>query len=274
LWPIGAAALPPSDLSRPSTMIRTDRLSHSYGPDQALIDLDLRVDPGEIVGLLGRNGAGKSTTVKILTGLLRPTSGRAEVAGWDVVEKPIEVKKRIGYVPESPALYDTLSGAEFLELVACLHHLAPEESARRRSELLERFGLAHAGDQRIAEYSKGMRQKLAIAAAIQHRPEVLILDEPFDGLDPNAAGVAKQLLRQLADQGRAILFCSHILEVVERVCSRIVILDTGRQVAEGTSTDIRVAANAETLEEAFIGLTGVEDVSGVASGLLAALEGP
>lgn len=253
-------------------MILTEKLSRSYGEKEALVDLDLRVEPGEILGFLGPNGAGKSTTVKILTGLIRPTSGRAWVAGYDVVEQPLEVKRRIGYVPETAALYDALTGAEYLELVACLHHLDPKTAAARRGELLELFGLGEAKDRRMTEYSKGMRQKVVIAAALLHRPEVLFLDEPFDGLDANAAAVVKELLKRLAEQGCAILFCSHILEVVERVCSRIVIINEGRSVAEGTADDIRVSVGAATLEEAFSRLTGVRDVGLVAADLLSALD--
>ena len=253
-------------------MIQTEQLSRSYGDKQALVDLDLRVEPGEILGFLGPNGAGKSTTVKILTGMIRPSSGRALVAGYDVVEQPLEVKRRIGYVPETAALYDALTAAEYLELVACLHHLDAKTAAARREELLELFGLGDAQHQRMSEYSKGMRQKVVIAAALLHRPEVLFLDEPFDGLDANTAAVAKELLKRLADQGRTILFCSHILEVVERVCSRIVVINEGRKIAEGTAADICAAAGAATLEEAFSRLTGVRDVGLVAADMLSALD--
>jgi ABC-2 type transport system ATP-binding protein len=255
-----------------TVMIRTEHLSRNYGDKKALDDLDLRVEPGEILGYLGPNGAGKSTTVKILTGLIRPSSGRAIVAGFDVAEKPLEVKRRIGYVPETAALYDALTAAEYLDMVACLHHLDPKTAASRRSELLELFGLGDVQNQRMTEYSKGMRQKIVMAAALLHRPEVLFLDEPFDGLDANAAAIAKELLKRLASQGRTILFCSHILEVVERVCSRIVIINEGRQIAEGTPDAIRRAAGVDSLEEAFSRLTGLRDVGQVASELLAALD--
>lgn len=253
-------------------MIQTEHLSRSYGDKQALIDLNLTVDPGEILGFLGPNGAGKSTTVKILTGLIRPTSGRALVSGFDVQEEPLEVKRRIGYVPETATVYDALTAAEYLELVACLHHMDPRTASARRDELVELFGLGEAQHQRMTEYSKGMRQKVVMVAALLHRPEVLFLDEPFDGLDANTAAVAKELLKRLAEQGRTILFCSHILEVVERVCSRIVIINEGRQIAEGSAGAIRRSAGAETLEEAFSKLTGVRDVGEVASELLAALD--
>jgi ABC-2 type transport system ATP-binding protein len=253
-------------------MIQTENLSRSFGDKRAVAELNLRVEPGEILGFLGPNGAGKSTTVKMLTGLLRPTSGRAMISGFDVVEEPMEVKRRIGYVPETAAVYEALTAAEYLELVACLHHMEPAMAATRREELMDLFGLGDVQHQRMTEYSKGMRQRVVMVAALQHRPEVLFLDEPFDGLDANAAAVAKELLKRLAGQGRTVLFCSHILEVVERVCSRIVIIDQGRPIAEGTADTIRASAGAATLEAAFSKLTGVRDVGEVASDVLAALE--
>src|SRR5262245_50348128 len=175
-------------------MIETHELSREYGPKVALVDLDLRVEPGEILGFLGPNGAGKSTTVKILTGLMPATSGRATVAGYDIEAAPLEVKKRIGYVPEQPALYDSLTADEYLDVVGCLYHLDPPASRARRNELLELFDLAAVKHQRLKEFSKGMRQKVVIASALMHRPDVLILDEPLDGLDANTALVMKELL--------------------------------------------------------------------------------
>lgn len=253
-------------------MIATESLSKSYEDKQALVNLTMHVDPGEILGFLGPNGAGKSTTVKILTGMIKPTSGKASVAGFDVVEHPVEVKKRIGYVPETAALYDALTATEYLDLVGSLHHLDPATSKARRVELLELFGLGDAQHKRLSEFSKGMRQKVLIASALLHRPEVLFLDEPFDGLDANAAAVMKELLKKLASQGKTILFCSHILEVVERVCTRIVVIAGGRQVANGTSEDILKQTNTTSLEAAFSALTGVRDVGQVAGEFLSALE--
>jgi ABC-2 type transport system ATP-binding protein len=253
-------------------MIQTEHLSKEYGAKLALADLTMSVRPGEILGFLGPNGAGKSTTVKILTGMIRATSGRAIVAGFDIATDPLEVKKRIGYVPETAALYDGLTASEYLELVACLHHLEPKAALARRDELLELFGLGDVRQQRMTEFSKGMRQKVLIASALLHRPDVLFLDEPLDGLDANAAAVVKELLKKLAAQGRTILFCSHILEVVERICTRIVVINGGRQVADGTAADIRAATETATLEEAFSHLTGVRDVGQVASDFLSALD--
>src|SRR5262245_3124242 len=253
-------------------MILTEKLSRRYGEKQALADLDLRVEPGEILGFLGPNGAGKSTTVRILTGMIRPDAGRAIVAGFDIVAAPLEAKQRIGYVPETGALYEALSPDEYLELMSCLYHLDPKSARSRREELLDLFGLLEVKDQRMTEFSKGMKQKVVIAAALMHRPDVLFLDEPLDGLDANAALLVKVLLQKLAAQGKTVLFCSHILEVVERICTRIVIINNGRQIANGTASAIAAETGARTLEEAFGRLTGVRDAGAVTADFLSALE--
>jgi ABC-2 type transport system ATP-binding protein len=253
-------------------MIETDNLSRGYGGKTALHGLNLQVGAGEILGFLGPNGAGKSTTVKILTGMIKPDGGRARVAGFDVVADPLEVKKRIGYVPESAALYESLSAREYLDLIASLYHLPADGKARRIEELLDRFDLSKAIDQRLSEFSKGMKQKVLIASALMHRPDVLFLDEPLTGLDANAALVVKELIRGLAAQGRTIFFCSHVLEVVERVCTRIVIINQGRVIAEGTSAAIAEAAGVSTLEQAFVSLTGTRDAAQVSHDLLEALD--
>ena len=253
-------------------MIRTEQLTHAYGETLALDRLDLDVRPGEVLGLLGPNGAGKSTTVKILTGLIQPSAGRALVAGFDIVQQPIEAKQRLGYVPEQPVLYETLTAAEFLEVISALHHLEPSLARQRSEELLTLLGLGDAQHQRLTTFSKGMKQKVVLAAALLHRPDVLILDEPLDGLDANTAMVVKELLKKMASQGKTIMFSSHILEVVERICSRIFIINNGRQVTMGTSAEIRAQAGASTLEEAFSRLTGVRDVGAVTADFLASLE--
>lgn len=254
-------------------MIVTESLTKRYDDKVAVSQLDLVVEPGEILGFLGPNGAGKSTTVKILTGLLQADGGRATVAGFDVAAEPMEVKKRVGYVPETPAVYPSLTADEYLDLIGCLHHLNAKASASRRQELLELFGLGDVRHQRLKEYSKGMRQKVVIAAALIHRPEVLILDEPLDGLDANTALVMKELLRRLAAQGRTIMFSSHVLEVVERICTRIHIIDKGRSIIEGSAALIRERTGTTSLDEAFARLTGGRDVGEVTSDFLAALDG-
>jgi ABC-2 type transport system ATP-binding protein len=253
-------------------MIETDNLGRQYGNNVALSGLTLQVAPGEILGFLGPNGAGKSTTVKILTGMIKPDHGRARVAGFDVVKEPLEVKRRVGYVPESAALYESLTAREYLELIASLYHEPRTSALQRIEELLDRFELSAARDQRLSEFSKGMKQKVLIASALMHRPEVVFLDEPLTGLDANAALVVKELIRGLAAQGRTIFFCSHVLEVVERVCTRIVIVDRGRAIADGSARDIAASVGASTLEEAFVALTGTRDAAQVTHELLAALD--
>src|SRR4051812_12991117 len=253
-------------------MIDAQDLWRQYGTQVAVHGLTLQVGAGEIVGFLGPNGAGKSTTVKILTGMIKPDRGRAIVAGFDVSRDPLEVKKRVGYVPESAALYESLSAREYLDLIASLHHLPVAATRPRIEELLERFGLAEAIDQRLSEFSKGMKQKVLIVSALIHRPEVVSLDEPLTGLDAGAALVVKELIRGLAAQGRTIFFCSHVLEVVERICTRIVIINNGQMIADGAAADIAAAAGVATLEDAFIALTGTRDTAQVTHDLLDALE--
>ena len=253
-------------------MIETRELTRLFDDTVAVDRLTMRVDRGEILGFLGPNGAGKSTTVKMLTGMIRPTSGSASIAGLDIVTRALDVKRRIGYVPESGAMYESLTAAEHLELIACLYHLDPDTARSRTTEVLEMFGLEEVQHQRMSQFSKGMKQKVLIAAALIPNPDVLFLDEPLSGLDANAALLVKHLLRKLADQGKTIFFCSHILEVVERICTRIIIIDNGRQIADGTAAGIRLATGTESLEAAFSQLTGVKDVGALTGDFLAALE--
>jgi ABC-2 type transport system ATP-binding protein len=252
--------------------ISISNLRKSYGAKTAVAGLSLEVGPGEILGFLGPNGAGKSTTVKVLTGLLTPDAGTATICGFDVVTQPLETKRRLGYIPEAPVIYDTLTAAEYLDLIGSLYHLDAKTRESRASELLELFGLSAERNKRLKEFSKGMRQKVVISSALIHRPDVLILDEPFDGLDATTAMVVKELLRKFAEQGKAVLFCSHILEVVERICSRIVVIDQGRFVAQGTSRQICAMTDTQSLDEAFARLTGVRDPGQLTADFLSAIE--
>jgi ABC-2 type transport system ATP-binding protein len=252
-------------------MIETHELTRVFDDTVAVDRLTMRVGRGEILGFLGPNGAGKSTTVKMLTGMIRPTSGSATIAGLDTVTRSLDVKRRIGYVPESGAMYESLTAAEHLELVGCLYHLDPATARSRTTEVLEMFGLEQVQHQRMSQFSKGMKQKILIASALIPNPEVLFLDEPLNGLDANAALLVKHLLRKLADQGKTIFFCSHILEVVERICSRIIIIDKGRQIVDGTAAEIQRTTETDSLEAAFSQLTGVKDVGELAGDFLAAL---
>lgn len=253
-------------------MIRVRDLHYSYGKTPAVRGLGFDVAAGEVLGLLGPNGAGKSTTVKVLTGMLAPQQGSVSVAGFDVVTEPMEVKRRVGYVPESGALYDALTPNEYFRFIALLYRLEPEAIEPRVDELMRMFELHEMRGARMVTFSKGMKQKVLIVSALLHAPDVLILDEPLNGLDANATLVFKELLRGLAAQGRSILFSSHLLDVVERLCTRLVIVSEGRAIAEGTPQSIAAQAGRTSLEEAFSSLTGARDASTAAAAALSALE--
>jgi ABC-2 type transport system ATP-binding protein len=240
-------------------MIEVEQLTKTYNGTEALSTVSFRVPKGQVCGYLGPNGAGKSTTVKILTGVLRPTSGVARVAGFDVVTESLEVKKRIGYVPETGTLYSTLSANEYLALTGALHDMPDAEIAERSNQMLELFQLKDAADRRLDTLSKGMRQKVVISAALLHDPEIVLFDEPLSGLDANAAWLIKDIVRGLADRGKTILYCSHILDVVERLCERVIILDRGRIVADGMTTELLSSSKRATLETLFRSLTTSED---------------
>lgn len=253
-------------------MIKFQNLSKKFGDKLAVDNINLEVRPGDILGFLGPNGAGKTTTVKMLTGMLIPTGGKAMVAGFDILKEPIEVKKRIGYVPETGALFESLSAWEYLELMTELHHMDRSLAQRKIDEFLTLFGLDSEKDHHLSSFSKGMKQKVLLAAAFLHNPEVLFLDEPLNGLDANTALVIKELLKKMAAQGKTIMFCSHILEVVERICTRIAIIHSGRIVADGSPAEILHETSKPTLEQAFSKLTGSHDIAASTDEILQALE--
>lgn len=250
-------------------------LQKSFGPKTVLDGLDLHVERGQVFGYLGPNGAGKTTTVRILVGMLDGFRGRAEVAGFDVAIDPIEVKRRIGYVAENAQLYETLTVFEHLHLVGRLRGLDDDLVAERGLRMLEAFDLEGRVSFRLGALSKGMRQKVMIAAALLHDPEVLFLDEPLAGLDVHSAVLAKTLIRALADSGRTVFYCSHMMDVVERVCDRMVILNGGRIVADGTFEDLRKGRrDGGTLERVFLELTSDGEAEDRARAILAALGPP
>ncbi len=253
-------------------MIRVVDLHHAYGDTPAVQGLSFEAGVGDVVGLLGPNGAGKSTTVKILTGLLPLQRGRVEVAGFDIAAQPLEVKRRVGYVPESGALYDALTPDEYFRFISLLYRLEPDVVQPRIEEFLRMFELDGVRGDRMVTFSKGMKQKVLIASALLHAPDVVIFDEPLNGLDANAMLVFKELLRGLAAQGRTILFCSHLLDVVERLCPRIVIVDKGLSIAQGTPADIARQTGRGTLEQAFAALTGARNAEDATAGVLATLD--
>ena len=210
--------------------------------------------PGEILGYLGPNGSGKSMTLKMLTGLIEPTTGRVMYSGSEVTGGTIDFRRRFGYVPEEPHLYPFLSARDYLDLVAGLRDLPTRPAMAKREALLERLGLSDAADQAIGTYSKGMKQKTLLIAALLHDPEVLILDEPESGLDVGSILLLRNLIRVLAARGRGILYSSHVVENVERLCTRVIVLSAGRVVMDGSVDSIRSLAPSGSLEEAFAAL--------------------
>ena len=255
-------------------MISVLHLSKKYGETVAVEDLSLEIESGEIFALLGPNGAGKSSTVRVLTGLSKPTTGTIRIAGFDVVEEPNEVKKRIGYVPENAMLYESLTADEYLDLCGTLRHISRAKLAEQREELFTLFDLSPADRRKLlSEFSKGMKQKVLLISALIHNPEVLILDEPLSGLDANAALIFKEVLRRFAHgtSGKTIFFCSHVLDVVERLCDRIAIMNQGRLVAIGTASELLEQSGERTLELAFHKFTGGADIAQSTEEVLRAL---
>jgi ABC-2 type transport system ATP-binding protein len=227
--------------------------------------VNLSVSAGEVFGFLGPNGAGKTTTIKMLVGLLQPTSGTARIAGYDVQAQALQAKASTGYVPDTPNLYSKLSARELLRFVGDLYSMQPTQVERRIEELLRLFNLAEAGDDLIDSYSHGMQQKTSLAAALMHDPKVIILDEPTVGLDPKSARLIKDILRQLADRGSAVFLSTHILEIAERMCDRIGIINKSQLIAVGTMDELRAMGQGETsLEDIFLSLTGGAEAAEIA----------
>ncbi len=257
----------------PPPIVSFEKVSFSYNRAPVLHDLSFTLNQGEIVGLLGPNGAGKTTTIKIIAGILAPAAGAVSVCGFPVPEQAVSVKQRIGYVPEAAALFDSLTGQEFLELSGRLHAVDEDTLQARMRSILETFDLYTDRVARLDTYSKGMRQKILIAAALLHNPELVLLDEPLSGLDVNASIMIKDLLAALAADGKAILYSSHVLDVVEKVCNRVVIIDEGRIIAEGEPEKLKSSTRESTLEGVFRKLTGAESAEPGIAKIVGALRG-
>ena len=244
-----------------SPTISTEHLTRRFGDLVAVEDVNLRVAPGQFFGFLGPNGAGKSTTIKILTGLLAPTSGSIQLLGLDFATNPIEIKRQIGVVPEGMGLFERLTGSEYLNFVGRMYGLDRTTTERRSEELLDFMQLADRPKTMIADYSHGMQKKLALAAAVIHGPRILFLDEPFEGVDALAAGALKALLARMTERGTTIFLTSHVLEIVERLCSHVAIIHKGRLVAQGSLEELRSgiageAGSKTTLEQVFLSIVG------------------
>ena len=240
--------------TRPAVWARG--LVRTFGKTTAVDGVDLSIARGEFYGLLGQNGAGKTTTIKMIVGLLRPDAGSVGIGEYDTWKNPTEVKSRIGVLPEEFNLYERLTGAELLDFTAAMHGLTKQEAARRRTELLKLLDLTSAGSKLISDYSRGMRKKVALGAAIIHRPPVLFLDEPFEGVDAVSARLIQNLLRGAAANGTTIVFSSHEMRLVEKLCTRVGIMVEGRLTVEDTPHGLCERTGMTNIEDAFIAAVG------------------
>ena len=236
-------------------MIRVSHLTKKYGATTAVDDISFEIQQGEIVGYLGPNGAGKSTTLKMLIGLLQPTSGEISVAGYDAATELLELKRHIGYVPEEAQLYEHLTLVEHLQLIGRLYHVEEQRITEKIKGLARLFDMEAQANQRISGFSQGMRQKCLIMSALLHNPDVLFLDEPFTNLDVTTVTLMKMVLQRLAELGKTILYCTHILEVAETLCPRIMIINAGKLIADASVEELREQTNQTALNEIFTQLT-------------------
>jgi ABC-2 type transport system ATP-binding protein len=253
-------------------MLEIRRLTKRYGALSAIQDVSFDVRAGEVLGLLGPNGSGKSTTVKILTGLLEPTGGEVLLDGSSALQTLAAYKAIIGYVPEEPHLYSYLTGPEYLRLVGRLRGVPERSLDDKIDSFLQLLGIYDDRYQTLSSYSKGMRQKILIAAAVLHDPRIVVLDEPFSGLDVSAARVLKGFVRSLAEDGKLVVFSSHVLEVVEQVCSRVVILKDGRVVGHDSVVNLRTTLKLPSLDAVFAMLVAEENVDERARGMIATMK--
>jgi len=250
--------------------VETEHLTKYYGPILGLNDLSFSVGSGEVRGLLGQNGSGKSTLLKSLIGLIHPSSGLVRVLGLDVQKSPMAVRRSVGYVPESPRLYEFLTATEYLDFIADVRGLSFDEKKERINRSIQALDLEGKQGDTISGYSQGMKQKVALVSAILHRPRLLLLDEPLNGLDPKSARVVKEMIHSLAREGVTTIFSTHILEIAEAVCDRLTILQSGRVLAEGTAQELREKAGlpGSGLEDVFLKLTGTKGVEDIVEALI------
>ena len=240
-------------------VLEATHLTRTFGDFVAVDDATFTLQPGEIVGFLGPNGAGKTTTIKMLTGLLGPSSGAARVAGYDIVAQPLEAKARIGYVPDTPNLYGKLKASEYLRFVGQLYKVPPAQVEERMRPMLDMFDLTEVAGNYLDTFSHGMQQKVAITGAFLHDPQIVFMDEPTVGLDPRSARLIKDLMIRNRDRGRTIFFSTHILEIAQTMCDRVIIINKGRIVADARVDDLRAMRGEQSLEDIFLELTGGSD---------------
>ena len=234
-------------------MLQIEHLTKTYGEKKAVDDLSLHILPGEIYGFIGHNGAGKTTTLKSVAGILRFDAGEIRIAGTSIRTDPLACKRKLAYIPDNPDLYDYMTGIQYLNFIANIFGVSAADRQVRIRELAERFELTNDLAQLIAAYSHGMKQKLAIISAWLHAPQLVVMDEPFVGLDPKAAHLLKGMMRELCDRGGAIFFSTHVLEVAEKLCDKVAILRAGKLIRSGTMDEVK---GDDSLEEVFLELEG------------------
>ena len=232
-------------------MLQIEHLTKTYGEKKAVDDLSLHILPGEIYGFIGHNGAGKTTTLKSVAGILRFDAGEIRIAGTSIRTDPLACKRKLAYIPDNPDLYDYMTGIQYLNFIANIFGVSAADRQVRIRELAERFELTNDLAQPIAAYSHGMKQKLAIISAWLHAPQLVVMDEPFVGLDPKAAHLLKGMMRELCDRGGAIFFSTHVLEVAEKLCDKVAILRAGKLIRSGTMDEVK---GDDSLEEVFLEL--------------------
>jgi ABC-2 type transport system ATP-binding protein len=256
-------------LNETKSAVKLENVSKSFGAIEAVKNLNLQIDAGTVFGFLGPNGSGKSTTMKMIMGLLQSDSGNLNVYGINVVRDPWEVKKIVGYVPESPRLYEFLTGLEYLDFIADVYGLDSTTKKTRIDEYLDAFDLENREHEMISGYSHGMKQKIAIIAALLHKPKLLILDEPLGGLDPKSARIVKDLIHKLANDGVTTIMSTHVLEIADAVCDKIAIMYNGNKLTEGKPSELRKESELpnSTLEEVFLKLTGTSGIKEIVEAL-------
>jgi len=249
-------------------IITLKNLHKRYGTKQVLRGIDIHIYPGQIIGYIGPNGAGKSTTVKILCGLITDYEGQVYVKGMNLRDHIVEVKSNIGYVPELAELYDVLTPMEFLTMMAELYNMKKDIASERIIKMLRAFGLENNINDRMDTFSKGMKQKVLITSGLLHNPDIIILDEPLTGLDANSVIIVKELLSKLAKEGKTIFYCSHMMDVVEKVSDRIILINEGTIVADGSFEQLKEKQGDRSLEKIFADLTAKDSLNAAADELL------
>lgn len=255
------------------SIIEIKDLKMLYGDKLVLKGINLSVDKGQIIGYIGPNGAGKSTTVKIMLGLIKGYSGQVKILGQDISDGKVDYKKSIGYVPEVADIYDSLSAAEYLTFVGELYGLEYEDVDYKARKLMKIFGIEDVYNSRMTSYSKGMRQKVLLISSLLHNPDILFYDEPLSGLDANSVMIVKEILRELASQGKTIFYSSHIMEVVEKISSRIVLIKDGQIIADDTFEQLKQRSKEGSLEQIFNQLTGFNEHKKIAEEFVAIVQG-